>query len=55
MCLAALKTFPTSIHKFAQPHRQIPIDAKTGQVYLPLQIEPRSFITSRLSFEGAAA
>jgi hypothetical protein len=47
--------FPTPIHTFAQPSQPISIDARKRNEYLPLQIEPKSFKTLRLSLEGAAA
>jgi hypothetical protein len=43
------------MHKFAQAHLPISIDARNRQEYLPRQIEPKSLETLRLSFEGVAA
>jgi len=47
--------FPTPVHTFAQASQQNSIDDVTRKEYLPLQIEPKSLKTLRLSFESAAA
>jgi hypothetical protein len=47
--------FCTLIHNFPQPGRQILIDAINRFYYLPLQIEPKSLETLRVTLESAAA
>src|SRR5882757_7727257 len=47
--------FPTAVHTFAQTFPLNSIDAAKHNEYLPLQIEPKSLKTLRLSFESAAA
>ena len=49
------KRFCTLIHTFPQPGRHFLIDAKNRFRYLPLQIEPKSLETLRLTLTSAAA